>query len=36
VSLTCNWNHESISLARRALDILLWCHVSKCEWVIMS
>jgi hypothetical protein len=23
VSLTCNWNHESISLARRALDILL-------------
>ncbi len=25
-----------ILLALRALDILLWCQVSKCEWVIMS
>jgi hypothetical protein len=29
------WNHESISLARQAFDIFLWCHVSKwCVWVI--
>jgi hypothetical protein len=31
VSLTYNLNQESISLARRALHILLWCHVSCIE-----